>query len=32
MGLNNIKACADEMKLRSEMGIGTRLELMFKLQ
>lgn len=32
MGLNNIKACADEMKLTSEMGVGTRLELIFKLQ
>ena len=32
MGLNNIKACADEMKLTSEMGVGTRLELTFKLQ
>jgi CBS domain-containing protein/anti-sigma regulatory factor (Ser/Thr protein kinase) len=32
MGLNNIRACADEMKLSSEMGVGTRLELMFKLQ
>lgn len=32
MGLNNIKACADEMKLSSEVGVGTRLELTFKLQ
>jgi CBS domain-containing protein/anti-sigma regulatory factor (Ser/Thr protein kinase) len=32
MGLNNIKACADEMKLNSEVGIGTRLELIFALQ
>jgi CBS domain-containing protein/anti-sigma regulatory factor (Ser/Thr protein kinase) len=32
MGLNNIKACADEMKLTSEVGVGTRLELIFKLQ
>jgi len=26
MGLNNIKNCADEMKLTSEAGVGTRLE------
>lgn len=32
MGLNNIKACADEMNLRSEVGVGTRLEMIFKLQ
>lgn len=32
MGLSNIKACADEMKLTSEVGVGTRLELGFKLQ
>jgi len=32
MGLNNIRACADEMKLTSEVGVGTRLELTFKLQ
>lgn len=32
MGLNNIKACADEMKLSSEVGVGTRLELTFSLQ
>lgn len=32
MGLNNIKACADEMKLQSEVGVGTRLELTFSLQ
>jgi CBS domain-containing protein/anti-sigma regulatory factor (Ser/Thr protein kinase) len=32
MGLSNIKACADEMKLESEVGVGTRLELIFKLQ
>jgi len=32
MGLNNIKACADEMKLNSEVGVGTRLELTFSLQ
>ncbi|RLC67342.1 MAG: histidine kinase [Chloroflexi bacterium] len=27
MGLPNIKACADEMKLDSKLGIGTRLEI-----
>ncbi|MCX7681526.1 MAG: CBS domain-containing protein [Anaerolineae bacterium] len=27
MGLPNIKACADEMKLESEIGVGTRLEV-----
>jgi CBS domain-containing protein/anti-sigma regulatory factor (Ser/Thr protein kinase) len=32
MGFSNIKACADEMKLTSEMNVGTRLELIFKLQ
>ncbi len=26
MGLNNIRTCADEMKLTSDVGIGTRLE------
>ena len=26
MGLHNIKTCADEMDLSSEMGVGTRLE------
>ncbi len=31
MGLTNIKACADEMKLESQVGVGTRLELVFKL-
>jgi CBS domain-containing protein/anti-sigma regulatory factor (Ser/Thr protein kinase) len=28
MGLMNIKRCADEMKLESEVGVGTRLSLM----
>jgi CBS domain-containing protein/anti-sigma regulatory factor (Ser/Thr protein kinase) len=32
MGLSNIKACADVMKLTSEMGKGTRLEITIKLQ
>ncbi len=30
MGLTNIKACADEMKLESTVGVGTRLEMIFK--
>jgi hypothetical protein len=32
MGLSNIKACADEMKLESQIGVGTRLELVFLLR
>jgi len=32
MGLSNIKACADEMRLSSEMGVGTRLEMIFRLR
>lgn len=32
MGLTNIKACADEVKLDSQVGVGTRLEMIFKLQ
>jgi len=32
MGLSNIKACADEMSLQSEMGVGTRLEMIYKLR
>lgn len=32
MGLSNIKACADEMNLQSEMGVGTRLEMIYKLR
>lgn len=31
MGLTNIKSCADEMNLQSEVGVGTRLEIVFKL-
>ncbi len=31
MGLSNIKACTDEMRLTSEMGVGTRLEMVFNL-
>ncbi len=29
MGLNNIKSCADEMKIESRLGVGTRLEAIF---
>ncbi len=32
MGLSNIKACTDEMSLHSEMGVGTRLEMVFHLE
>ena len=32
MGLCNIKACADKMKLRSEMGAGTCLEACFEFE
>jgi len=32
MGLSNIKACSDEMRLNSEMGVGTRLVMVFKLK
>lgn len=32
MGFSNIKACADDMRLVSEVGAGTRLELVFVLQ
>jgi CBS domain-containing protein/anti-sigma regulatory factor (Ser/Thr protein kinase) len=32
MGLSNIKACSDEMKLTSQVGVGTRLEITIKLQ
>jgi len=32
MGFSNIKACSNEMKLTSEVGVGTRLELTFDLQ
>jgi len=31
MGLLNIQHCADEMKLESEMGVGTRLETWFQI-
>ncbi len=31
MGLLNIKHCADEMKLVSQMGVGTRLETEFRI-
>jgi CBS domain-containing protein/anti-sigma regulatory factor (Ser/Thr protein kinase) len=32
MGLSNIKSCADEIHLHSEMGVGTRLEMLFNLR
>jgi len=32
MGLLNVKRCADEMKLQSEMGAGTQLETWFRIQ
>jgi len=31
MGLLNIKRCADEMKLESNVGVGTRLETWFRV-
>ncbi|HOG48477.1 MAG TPA: CBS domain-containing protein [Anaerolineae bacterium] len=31
MGLNNIRACADEMSIESQLGTGTRLEVIFHL-
>lgn len=31
MGLLNIQNCADEMKLESEVGVGTRLEIWFQI-
>lgn len=31
MGLNNIRTCADEMRLDSRVGVGTRLEAIFYL-
>ncbi len=31
MGLNNIKACSDEMRLDSKIGVGTRLEIIINL-
>jgi CBS domain-containing protein/anti-sigma regulatory factor (Ser/Thr protein kinase) len=32
MGVSNIKSCADEIHLHSEMGVGTRLEMIFHLR
>jgi len=32
MGFTDIRACADQMKLNSEVGVGTRLELCFSLR
>jgi anti-sigma regulatory factor (Ser/Thr protein kinase) len=32
MGLDNIKRCADSMKLESKMGHGTRLEIIIYLR
>ena len=32
MGLSNIQACADEMRLTSTVGVGTRLEICFNLK
>jgi anti-sigma regulatory factor (Ser/Thr protein kinase) len=31
MGLLNIQHCADEMKMESEEGVGTRLETWFQI-
>lgn len=31
MGLNNIKACSDEMHLDSKVGVGTRLEVIINM-
>ncbi len=31
MGLNNIKTCADDVKLESRLGVGTRLEAIFNV-
>jgi CBS domain-containing protein/anti-sigma regulatory factor (Ser/Thr protein kinase) len=31
MGLTNIQSCADELKLESRLGVGTRLEAIFRL-
>jgi len=31
MGLNNIETCADEMRLESKVGVGTRLEIIIQL-
>jgi anti-sigma regulatory factor (Ser/Thr protein kinase) len=32
MGLANIKKCADSMKLESQVGVGTRLEIVIYLR
>lgn len=32
MGLSNIKKCADAMKLDSQLGVGTRLEIVIHIQ
>lgn len=31
MGLLNIQNCADDMKIRSKLGVGTRLEIWFRI-
>jgi anti-sigma regulatory factor (Ser/Thr protein kinase) len=31
MGLSNIESCADEMTLESQVGVGTQLRLLFRL-
>jgi CBS domain-containing protein/anti-sigma regulatory factor (Ser/Thr protein kinase) len=31
MGLSNIKACSDQMRLDSKMGVGTRLEIIINM-
>lgn len=32
MGLSNIKKCADSMKLESQVGVGTRLEIVVQIE
>ncbi len=32
MGLSNIKKCSDAMKLESQVGVGTRLEIVVRVQ
>lgn len=32
IGLSNIKKCADTMKLDSQVGMGTRLEIVIHIQ
>jgi len=32
MGLSNIKACADQMRLDSKVGVGTRLEIIINME